>query len=55
MNILYHYSIILKTWYSENKYEKLGIEYPLKGVPQLSKDEATESETVIRKAWGKML
>lgn len=39
----------------ENKYEKLGIEYPLKGVPQLSKDEAKEAEKIIRKAWGKML
>lgn len=37
----------------ENKYEKLGIEYPLKGVPQLSKDEAIKAEDVIRKAWGK--
>lgn len=37
----------------ENKYEKLGIDYPLKGVPQLSKDEAIQAEKVIRKAWGK--
>ena len=31
----------------ENKYEKLGIEYPLKGVPQLSKDEAKKAEDII--------
>ena len=39
----------------ENKYEKLGIEYPLKGVPQLSKDEAVEAESIILKTWGKDL
>lgn len=39
----------------ENKYETLGIEYPLKGVPQLTKDEAKEAEKIIRKAWGMML
>lgn len=39
----------------ENKYENLGIEYPLKGVPQLSKDEAQKAEQIIRKAWGKCL
>lgn len=37
----------------ENKYEKLGMEYPLKGVPQLSKEEARHAEEVILKAWGK--
>lgn len=37
----------------ENKYEKLGIEYPLKGVPQLSKDEAVRAESIIIKSWGK--
>lgn len=37
----------------ENKYEKLGIEYPLKGVPQLSKDEAVKAENIILSAWGK--
>ena len=37
----------------ENKYEKMGVEYPLKGVPQLSKDEAAKAEEIIRKAWGK--
>ena len=31
----------------ENKYEQLGIEYPLKGVPQLTKDEAKEAEEII--------
>lgn len=36
----------------ENKYENLGMEYPLKGVPQLTKEEAKEAENVIRKAWG---
>lgn len=39
----------------ENKYENLGIEYPLKGIPQLSKEEAREAENIIRKAWGKPL
>ena len=37
----------------ENKYEKMAIEYPLKGVPQLSKDEAVEAERIILKSWGK--
>ena len=37
----------------ENKYEKLGMEYPLKGVPQLSKDEAVNAENIILSAWGK--
>ena len=31
----------------ENKYEKLGIEYPLQGVPQLTKEEAKEAEEII--------
>ncbi len=31
----------------ENKYENLGIEYPLKGVPQLTKEEAKEAEDII--------
>lgn len=31
----------------ENKYEKLGLEYPLKGVPQLTKEEAKEAEDMI--------
>lgn len=35
----------------EMKYEKLGMEYPLKGVPQLSKEEAKKAEGIIRKAW----
>ena len=39
----------------ENKYEKMGIEYPLKGVPQLSKEEAVRAENIIRKSWGKEL
>ena len=39
----------------ENKYENLGMEYPLKGVPQLSKEEANEAEEIIREAWGKPL
>lgn len=37
----------------ENKYENIGMEYPLKGVPQLTKEEAKEAEKIIRKAWGK--
>ena len=37
----------------ENKYEKLGMEYPLKGVQQLSKNEAVEAENIILAAWGK--
>ena len=39
----------------ENKYENMGMEYPLKGVPQLTKEEAKEAETIIRDAWGKPL
>lgn len=35
----------------ENKYENLGMEYPLKGLPQLTKEEAKEAERIIRKAW----
>lgn len=31
----------------ENKYEKLGLEYPLAGVPQLTKEEAKEAEDII--------
>ena len=37
----------------ENKYEKLGMEYPLKGVPQLAKEDAVKAEEIILKAWGK--
>lgn len=37
----------------ENKYEKMGMEYPLKGVPQLSKEEAANAEKIILSAWGK--
>ena len=37
----------------ENKYENLGMEYPLKGVPQLSKEEAKRAEEIILQAWGK--
>jgi len=37
----------------ENKYENMGLEYPLKGIPQLSKEEAKRAEEMIRKAWGK--
>lgn len=39
----------------ENKYENMGMEYPLKGVPQLSKEDAIEAEKKIRKIWGKEL
>ena len=39
----------------ENKYDNLGIEYPLKGVPQLSKEEANKAENIIRMSWGKEL
>lgn len=39
----------------ENKYDNLGLEYPLKGVPQLSKEEANLAEKTIRKNWGKEL
>ena len=31
----------------ENKYENLGMEYPLKGVPQLTKEEAKRAEEII--------
>ena len=37
----------------ENKYENMGLEYLLKGIPQLSKEEAKLAEEMIRKAWGK--
>ena len=37
----------------ENKYEKMDMEYPLKGVPQLSKEEAAQAEKMILKSWGK--
>ena len=37
----------------ENKYEKMEIDYPLKGVPQISKEEAAKAEEMILKAWGK--
>lgn len=39
----------------ENKYEKMEIEYPLKGVPQLTKEEAKEAERIIYKSWGREL
>jgi len=39
----------------ENKYDNLGLEYPLKGVPQLSKEEANIAENIIRKSWGREL
>ena len=39
----------------ENKYDNLGMEYPLKGVPQVSKEEANKAENIIRKSWGKEL
>lgn len=31
----------------ENKYENLGLAYPLKGVPQLTKEEAKKAEDII--------
>lgn len=33
------------------KYEQLGIEYPLKGVPAMSKDKAIEARNIILDAW----
>lgn len=35
----------------EVKYENLGMEYALKGVPRLSKEEAKEAERIIHEAW----
>ena len=35
------------------KYEKLGYDYPLKGVPPLSKAEAIKARDIIVKAWKK--
>lgn len=35
------------------KYEKLGIDYPLKGVPALSKAEAIKARDIIFAAWKK--
>lgn len=37
----------------ENKYENMGIDYVLKGVPQLTKEEAKQAERIIYRAWGK--
>lgn len=39
----------------ENKYENLGIPYPLKGVPQLSKEETKQVKETIYRAWGRPL
>lgn len=39
----------------ENKYENLGISYPLKGVPQLSKEETKQVKEIIYRAWGRPL
>ena len=36
-----------------HKWEASEEEYPLKGVPQLTKEEKEEAENIIRKAWGK--
>ena len=36
----------------QSKYESMGMEYPLKDTPQLTKDQAREAEAIIRKAWG---
>lgn len=33
------------------KYENLGIEYPLKGVPPLSHEQAMEARNIIMKAY----
>ncbi len=35
------------------KYDNLGMEYALKDVPQLTKEEAREAEVIIRRAWDK--
>ena len=35
------------------KYEQLGIDYPLKGVPALSKAEAIKARDIIFAAWKK--
>ena len=32
------------------KYDSLGIDYPLKDTPQLTKEQAKEAETIIRAA-----
>lgn len=36
---------------AETKYENLGIDYPLKGVPQLTKEEAINARNIILKAY----
>lgn len=36
-----------------SKYESLGIEYPLKGVPPLTKNEAIEARNIVFKAYKK--
>jgi len=35
----------------EVKYDNLGMEYPLKGVPQLTKEEGRKAERIIQNAW----
>ena len=39
----------------QSKYESMGMEYPLKGTPQLTKDQAKAAEFIIRRAWGREL
>ena len=39
----------------QSKYESMGMEYPLKGTPQLTKDQAKAAESIIRRAWGREL
>ncbi|MBO5303024.1 MAG: pyruvate formate lyase-activating protein [Lachnospiraceae bacterium] len=36
------------------KYENLDMEYPLKGVPQLTKQEAKEAYAIVEKTWKNM-
>ena len=36
---------------AETKYESLGIKYPLKGIPQLTKEEAIDARNIILKAY----
>lgn len=37
----------------ENKYQNMGITYPLEGISQLSKEETEQAKKIIYKAWGR--
>ena len=39
------------TCWGEIKYKNMGIDYPLKGTPQLTKQEAIKAREIILKAY----